>query len=107
MQEEIDLEGVEVTIEQIDKKSNSNKPVIRTEKEELNLKEHLVDAIHRCEDIMQDIENNFGKTVLHDKVFTDGGAEKFLNIVGEKVVDNIRVPVEGRYYSNAFGYLLV
>lgn len=54
---------------------------------------------------MKDIENKFGKTILHDKVFIGGGSEKFLKaLVGIK--NNIDVPTEMRYYSNALGYLL-
>lgn len=106
LQEKIALEGVEVTIEQIDKKFNSNKPVIRTEKGDFNLEEHLVDAIHVCRDIMKDIENKFGKTVLHDKIFTGGGSEKFLKVVGGKIINNVELPINTRWYSNAFGYII-
>ncbi len=70
-------EGVEVTIEQIDRKFNSGKPIIRTEKGEINLEENLVDTVHVCRDIMKDIENKLGKTVLHDKVFVGGGVRSF------------------------------
>ena len=107
LQEKIAAEGVEVTIEQIDKKFNSNKPIIRTEKGDFNLEEHLVDTIHVCRDIMKDIENEFGKTVLHDKIFTGGGAEKFLKIMDGNVRNNIEVPIEMRWYSNALGYLII
>lgn len=93
LQEKIAAEGVEVTTEQIDKKFNSNKPIIRTEKGNFNLEEHLGDTIHVCRDIMKDIENKFGKTVLYDKVLTGGGAEKFLKVIGEKVRNNIEVPL--------------
>ena len=55
---------------------------------------------------MKDIENKFGKTVLHDKVFVGGGAEKFLLAVEEKVRNNIKVPVEMRWYCNCIGYLI-
>ncbi len=106
LQEKIAQEGVEVTIEQIDRKFNSNKPIIRTEKGEFNLEEHLSDAIGVCRDIMKDIENKFGKTVLHDKVFVGGGAEKFLKTVGGKVRNNIEVQCEMRWYSNCIGYLV-
>ena len=106
LQEKIAAEGVEVTIEQIDRKFNSNKPIIRTEKGEFDLEDHLGDTTGVCRDIMKDIENKFGKTVLHDKVFVGGGAEKFLKTIGGKVRNNIEVPVEMRWYSNCEGYLL-
>ena len=104
-QEKIASEGVEVTIEQIDRRFNSNKPIIRTEKGEFNLENHLVDTIHVCRDIMKDIENKFGKIVLHDKVFTGGGAEKFIKIIGGKITNNIDVTSEMRWYGNCRGYL--
>ncbi len=106
LQEKIASEGVEVSIEQIDRKFNTNKPIIRTEKGEFNLEEHLADTIHVCRDIMKDIENKFGKTVLHDKIFTGGGAEKFLKVMDGKVRNNVEVPMELRWYSNCVGYLL-
>ncbi|WP_410497009.1 ParM/StbA family protein [Cellulosilyticum sp. ST5] len=106
LQEKIAAEGVEVTIEQIDKRFNSNKPIIRTEKGDFNLEEHLADTIHVCRDIMKDIENKFGKTVLHDKIFVGGGSEKFLKGVGGKVRNNVEVETELRWYSNCMGYLL-
>ena len=58
-----------------------------------------------CRDIIKDIENKFGKTILHDKVFTGGGSEKFLKALAG-IKNNIDVPTEMRYYSNALGYLL-
>ena len=106
LQEKIASEGVEVTIEQIDKKFNSSKPIIRTEKGDFNLEEHIVDTIHVCRDIMKDIENKFGKTVLHDKIFTGGGSDKFLKAVGGKIRNNVEVQLELRWYSNCMGYLL-
>ncbi len=106
LQDKIANEGVEVTIEQIDKKFNSGKPIIRTEKGEFNLEEHLVDTVHVCRDIMKDIENKFGKTVLHDKVFVGGGSEKFLRAVGGGVRNNVEVPIEMRWYGNSRGYML-
>jgi len=106
LQEKIAAEGVEVTIEQIDKKINNNKPIIRTEKGDFNLEEHLVDTIGVCRDIMKDIENKFGKTVLHGKVFIGGGAEKFMKAVGGKVRNNVEVPCEMRWYENYIGYLM-
>ncbi len=106
LQEKIAAEGVEVTIEQIDKKFNSNKPIIRTEKGDFNLEEHLGDTIHVCRDIMKDIENKFGKTVLHDKVFTGGGSEKFLKVMDDKVRNSMEITSEMRWYSNALGYLI-
>ncbi len=106
LQERIAAEGVEVTIEQIDKKFNSNKPIIRTEKGDFNLEEHLGDTIHVCRDIMKDIENKFGKTVLHDKIFTGGGAEKFLKVMKGKARNNVEVPVDMRWYGNTLGYLV-
>ena len=106
LQEKIVTEGVEVTIEQIDRKLNSNKPIIRTEKGDFNLEEHLVDSINVCRDIMKDIENKFGKTVLHDKIFTGGGAEKFLRVIDGKVRNNVEVPYDMRWYSNTLGYLV-
>lgn len=105
LQDKIASEGVEVTIEQIDKKFQSNKPVIRKEKGDFNLVEHLSDTLHVCRDIMKDIENKFGKTILHDKVFVGGGSEKFLSAVGGKVRNNVEVDREMRWYSNAVGYL--
>ena len=105
LQDQIANEGVEVTIEQIDKKFQSNKPVIRTEKGEFNLNEHLIDTLPVCRDMMKDIENKFGKTILHDKVFIGGGSEKFLEAIGGKVKNNIELPQELRWYSNAVGYL--
>ncbi|MBC8579993.1 ParM/StbA family protein [Zhenhengia yiwuensis] len=105
LQDKIASEGVEVTIEQIDKKLQSNKPIIRTEKGDFNLVEHLSDALHVCRDIMKDIENKFGKTILHDKIFVGGGAEKFLGAVEGKVKNNVEVEKELRWYGNAVGYL--
>ena len=107
LQDKIASEGVEVTIEQIDKKFQSNKPVIRTEKGDFNLVDHLSDILPVCRDIMKDIENKFGKTILHDKVFVGGGAEKFLGAVEGKVRNNIDVPQELSWYGNAVGYLMV
>lgn len=106
LQDKIASEGVEVTIEQIDKKLQSNKPVIRTEKGEFNLVEHLGDTVHICRDIMKDIENKFGKTILHDKIFVGGGSEKFLEAIGGKVRNNVKVDRELRWYGNAVGYLM-
>lgn len=106
LQDKIASEGVEVTIEQIDKKFQSNKPIIRTEKGDFNLVDHLSDTLPVCRDIMKDIENKFGKTILHDKVFVGGGAEKFLGAVGGKVRNNVEVPVEVRWYGNVLGYIM-
>ena len=106
LQERIAAEGVEVNIEQIDRKFNSNKPVIRTEKGEFNLAEHLVDTIGVCRDIMKDIENKFGKTILHDKVFIGGGAEKFLKTVDGRIRNIIEIPLEMKWYANCEGYSL-
>ena len=106
LQEKIVAEGVEVSVEQIDRKFNSNKPIIRTEKGEFNLEEHLIDTVGVCRDIMKDIENKFGKTVLHDKIFTGGGSEKFLKALGEKVRNNVVIPAEIRWYSNSLGYCI-
>lgn len=106
LQEKIAAEGVEVTIEQIDKKFNSNKPIIRTEKGDFNLEDHLSDTIHVCRDIMKDIENKFGKTVVHDKIFTGGGAEKFLKVMAGMIRNNIGVPLEMKWYSNCLGYIV-
>ena len=105
LQDKIASEGVEVTIEQIDKKLQSNKPIIRTEKGDFNLVEHLSDALHVCRDIMKDIENKFGKTILHDKIFVGGGAEKFLGAVEGKVKNNVEVAIEVRWWGNALGYV--
>ena len=105
LQDQIASEGVEVTIEQIDKKFQSNKPVIRTEKGDFNLQEHLKDTLPICRDIMKDIENKFGKTILHDKIFVGGGAEKFLEAVEGKVRNNVEVDRELRWYGNVVGYL--
>lgn len=54
---------------------------------------------------MKDVENKFGKTVLHDKVFVGGGSEKFLKAIGGKVRNNIDVSCEMRWYGNCIGYL--
>ena len=105
LQDKIASEGVEVTIEQIDKKFQSNKPVIRTEKGDFNLVEHLGDTVHICRDIMKDIENKFGKTILHDKILVGGGSEKFLGAVSGKVRNNVEIPQELRLWGNAMGYL--
>ena len=107
LQDKIASEGVEVTIEQIDKKFQSNKPIIRTEKGDFNLVEHLGDTLLVCRDIMKDIENKFGKTILHDKVFVGGGSEKFLEAVRGKVRNNVEVDRELMWYGNALGYLMV
>lgn len=105
LQDQIASEGVEVTIEQIDKKFQSNKPIIRSEKGDFNLQEHLKDTLPICRDIMKDIENKFGKTILHDKIFVGGGSEKFLEAVGRKVRNNVEVDRELRWYGNAGGYI--
>ena len=105
LQDKIASEGVEVTIEQIDKKFQSNKPIIRTEKGDFNLVEHLLDTISVCRDIMKDIENKFGKTILHDKILVGGGSEKFLGAVSGKVRNNVEIPQEVRLWGNAMGYL--
>ena len=106
LQDKIASEGVEVTIEQIDKKFQSNKPIIRTEKGDFNLVDHLSDILPVCRDIMKDIENRFGKTILHDKVFVGGGAEKFLGAVEGKLRNNVDLPQEMRWYGNVEGYLI-
>ena len=106
LQEKIALEGVEVTIQQIDKKLNSNRPIIRTERGEFNLEEHLGDEIHICRDIMKDIENKFGKTVLHDKLFVGGGGKKFLTEIGMKIKNNIEIPLEIQWHGNCSVYLV-
>lgn len=106
LQEKIATEGVEVTIEQIDRKFSSNKPVIRTEKGEFNLEEHLGDTIGVCRDIMKDIENKFGKTVLHDKVFVGGGSKKFIGTMGNKLKNKVKVPTELAWCCNSIGYLV-
>ena len=105
LQDKIASEGIEVTIEQIDRKFQSNKPIIRTEKGDFNLLDHLSDILPVCRDIMKDIENKFGKTILHDKVFVGGGAEKFLGAVEGKVKNNVEVPIEVRWWGNALGYV--
>lgn len=105
LQDKIASEGIEVTIEQIDRKFQSNKPIIRTEKGDFNLLDHLSDILPVCRDIMKDIENKFGKTILHDKVFVGGGAEKFLGTVEGKVKNNVEVPIEVRWWGNALGYV--
>ena len=105
LQDKIAQEGVEVSIEQIDRKFNGNK-VVRTEKGEFNLEEHLVDVVGICRDIMKDIENKFGKTVLHDKVFVGGGSSKFLVAVEGKVRNNVEVDRALRLYGNCVGYLI-
>ena len=105
LQDKIPQEGVEVSIEQIDRKFNGNK-VVRTEKGEFNLEEHLVDVVGICRDIMKDIENKFGKTVLHDKVFVGGGSSKFLVAVEGKVRNNVEVDRALRLYGNCVGYLI-
>lgn len=106
LQDKIAAKGVEVTIEQIDRKFNSGKPVIRTEKGDFNLEEHLGDTIHVCRDIMKDIENKFGKTILHDKILTGGGAEKFLKVLDGKIRNNVEIDRELRWYSNCEGYVI-
>lgn len=106
LREDIALQGVDVNIEEIDKRFKSPNPVIRTEKGEYNLVDHLVRADNVCRDILKDIENKFGKTILHDKVFTGGGADKFLKALNGKIRNNIEIPNELRYYSNSLGYLL-
>lgn len=107
LREGIAQQGVAVSIEDIDKKFKSGSPVFRTEKGEYNLEEHLKDAQHVCRDIMKAIENNeFGKTILHDKIFTGGGSEKFLKAINANMKNNIDIPTELRYYSNSLGYLL-
>lgn len=106
LQDKIADEGVEVTIEQIDKKFQSNKAVIRTEKSDFNLVEHLEDTNHICRNIMNDIENKFGKTILHDKIFTGGGSGRFLMAVEGKIRNNVEVDRTLRWYSNAIGYLI-
>ena len=106
LQDKIASEGIEVTIEQIDRKFQSNKPIIRTEKGDFNLLDHLSDILPVCRDIMKDIENRFGKTILHDKVFVGGGAEKFLGAVEGKLRNNVDLPQEMRWYGNVEGYLI-
>ena len=105
LREAIALQGVEVSIEDIDKRFKSENPVIRTEQGEYNLASHLPDAVNVCHDIIKAIENEFGKIVLHDKVFTGGGAEKFLQAIGQ-IDNNVEIPAELRYYSDSLGYLL-
>lgn len=105
LREGIAKEGVDVSIEYIDKKFKSASPVIRTEKGDYNLADHLADAKHVCNDIIKAIENEFGKIIVHDKVFTGGGAEKFLQAMGD-VQGNVDVPQDLRYYSNSLGNLL-
>lgn len=106
LREAIAMQGVEVSNEYIDKRFKSPVPVIRTEKGDYNLEEHLKDAAHVCKDIMKAIELKFGKTILHDKIFTGGGSEKFLKAVNANIRNNIEIPNDLRYYSNALGYLL-
>ena len=106
LQEKIAAEGVEVSIEQIDRKFNSNKPIIRTEKGEFNLEDHLVETIGVCRDIMKNIENKLGKTVLHDKAFVGGRAEKLIKAVGGKVRNNVEIVSQIRWYGNCIGYFL-
>ena len=55
---------------------------------------------------MKDIENKFGKTVLHDKVFVGGGAEKLVKVIGNKMKNNVKVPLEVSWYCNSIGYLI-
>lgn len=43
---------------------------------------------------MKDIENKFGKTVLHDKIFTGGGAEKILRILKWKERNRMGVTLD-------------
>lgn len=105
LREAIAQQGVDVSIEYIDKRFKSANPVVRTEKGDYNLADHLKDAKHVCNDIMKAIENEFGKTIIHDKVLTGGGAEKFLTAIGD-IPNNVDVPTDLRYYSNSLGYLL-
>lgn len=105
LREGIALQGVEINIQDIDNRFKLPNPVFRTEQGIYNLEEHLKDASGVCSDIMKAIENKFGKTVIHDKVFTGGGAEKFLQAIGG-IDNNIEIPNELRYYSDSLGYLL-
>ena len=65
-----------------------------------------MDVVGVCRDIMKDIENKFGKTVLHDKVFVGGGSSRFLGVVEGKVRNNVQVDRELRLYGNCEGYLM-
>ena len=106
LQNEIAAQGVEVSIEEIDRKFKSDKPIIRTEKGDFDLKKRLVDTKDVCLNIFKDIENKFGKTILHDKVLTGGGAEKLIKALDGKIKNSVNIPDEMRYYSNVVGYLL-
>lgn len=106
LQEKIAAEGVEVSVEQIDRRFNSNRPVIRTEKGEFNLEDHLVDISGVCRDIMKEIENKFGKTILHDKVFVGGGSKKLIKVMEDKMKNNATVPTELAWCCNSIGYLV-
>lgn len=53
---------------------------------------------------MKDIENKFGKTVIQDKMFTAGGAEKFLKLVLKG--NNIDITVDVRRYGNCISYVM-
>ena len=75
-------------------------------KGEFNLEEHLSDVVGVCRDVMKDIENKFGKTVLHDKMFVEGVSSKFLVAVEGKVGNNVEVGRELRLYRNCLGYLI-
>lgn len=102
----ISKRGVEVSVEYIDNRFKSTNKIIRTEQGDYDLVKHLHDAEHVCQDILKAIENKFGKIIIHDKIFTGGGAEKFLQAINNNIEHNVDIPTELRYYSNSLGYLL-
>ena len=67
----------------------------------------MADAIGVCRDIMKDIENKFGKTVLHDKVIVGGGSEKFLSTICEKYKNVIEVPEQIKMVWNLYRILML
>lgn len=102
----INAEGIDITIDDIDRRFKSKKPIIRTEKGEYDLEKHLPDAKGVCMELIKNIENIFGKTVLHDKLFIGGGASKFIKAINTKIKNNIEVKEDLRYYANSLGYFL-
>ena len=106
LQEKIAAEGVEVTIEQIDRRIRANNPIIRTEKGEFNLVEQSKSTIGVCREIIKDIENKFGKTIIHDKLIVGGGSTIFMDNLKKQSMNVVSLANDIRYYSNSVGYLL-
>lgn len=104
-QQELFSRGIDVSINEIDRKINSSNPVFRTNKEDYNLLENITDAHDVGVELLTLIKNTFGNIVRFDKVFIGGGSKHLLNSIEHQVANIIEVDDDITYYGNVLGML--